>query len=46
MVKLERYVSQLVDDRGGVDAELLENITRDLEKSALVKMGQKKVRLG
>ncbi|CAM9497383.1 unnamed protein product, partial [Scytosiphon promiscuus] len=43
MVKLERYIGQLVDDRGGVDAGVLESITKDLERSSRVKSALKQV---
>lgn len=43
MVKLERYIGQLVDDRGGVDAGVLENIVKDLERSSRAKSAQKQV---
>ena len=44
MAKLERYIGQLVDDRGGVDDSVMENIVKDVERSARVKSALKKVR--
>lgn len=44
MAKLERYIGQLVDDRGGVDDTVLENIVKDIERSSRVKGALKKVR--
>lgn len=44
MAKLERYVGQLVEDRGGVDDSVMETIVRDIERSSRVKNAQKKVR--
>lgn len=43
MAKLERYIGQLVDDRGGVDDSVLENIVKDVERSSRVKSALKKV---
>lgn len=43
MAKLERYIGQLVDDRGGVDTGTMETIVKDLEKSTLVKKAQQQV---
>lgn len=43
MAKLERYVGQLVDDRGGVDVAVLENIVKDIERSSRVKRVLKQV---
>lgn len=43
MVKLERYIGQLVDDRGGIDAGVLENIIEDLERSSRIKSALKQV---
>lgn len=44
MAKLERYVGQLVEDRGGIDDSVMQNIVRDIEKSSRAKSAQKKVR--
>lgn len=43
MAKLERYIGQLVDDRGGVDDSVMENIVKDVERSSRVKSALKKV---
>lgn len=43
IVKLERYIRQLVDDQGGIDAGTMEDIFRDLEKGALVRRTSKQV---
>lgn len=43
MAKLERYIRQLVDDRGGIDDCVLENIIRDVEKSSRAKSALNKV---
>lgn len=43
MAKLERYITQLVADRGGVDAGVMERIIKDLEKNTLIKKFQKQV---
>ena len=43
MVKLEHYIRQLIDERGGIDKNIMKSIVSDLEKSALVKRTQKQV---
>lgn len=43
MAKLERYIGQLVDDRGGVDDSVFESIVKDVERSSRVKGALKKV---
>ena len=43
MAKLERYIGQLVDDRGGVDDSILEDIVKDIERSSRVKSALKEV---
>lgn len=43
IAKLERYVGQLVDDRGGVDDATLENIVKEIERSSRAKRALKEV---
>lgn len=43
ITKLERYVRQLVDDQGGIDAGTMEAIVRDLEKGAIARRATKQV---
>lgn len=43
VAKLERYVNQLLNERGGINKNTMESIIRDLEKSVLVKRTQKQV---
>lgn len=43
MAKLERYIGQLVDERGGVDGVTLENIVKEIERSSRAKRALKEV---
>lgn len=43
MAKLERYITTLVDERGGVDAGVMETIVKDMEKGSFKKKTQKQV---
>lgn len=45
MAKLERYISQLTDERGGVDSCVLENIVKDIERSSRMKYAMKQAGL-
>ncbi|CAM9459906.1 unnamed protein product [Ectocarpus fasciculatus] len=45
MAKLERYIGQLTDERGGVDTGVLENIVKDIERSSRMKHAMKQADL-
>ncbi|CAM9607448.1 unnamed protein product [Ectocarpus sp. 12 AP-2014] len=45
MSKLERYIGQLTDERGGVDTCVLENIVKDIERSSRMKHAMKQADL-
>lgn len=43
IAKLERYIGQLVDDRGGVGDATLEHIVKEIERSSRAKRALKEV---